>query len=158
MWKFLLTLLCVLCLGSAYQIITTPKPVSAQFYSRVGSPNQEWAANHAGVGASLAEIKPIPSVATQRHVITMFINQSTTSTANQWSIQSGTGTNCGTATTAVLPGNATNIKYIGVTNAVSPQILNFFATPVRITAGHAVCVLGIATQLTRLDMFGYTTP
>lgn len=131
-------------------------PAHAQWYARQGSAAQEWTVGHAGVGAALAELKAVPATGKTHHITTI-INQSTTSTANQWSIQSGTGTACGTSTTAVLPADSVNTKYVGVTNAQSVQII-MLQTPIHITAGHAICVLGIATQLTKITLVGYTTP
>jgi hypothetical protein len=130
-------------------------PAHAQWYARQGSAAQEWTVGHAGVGAALAELKAVATGKT--HHITTIINQSTTSTANQWSIQSGTGTACGTSTTAVIPADGVSTKYVGVTNAQSVQIIQL-QTPIHITAGHAICVLGIATQLTKITLVGYTTP
>jgi len=131
-------------------------PADAQFWIRQGNQGQEWTVGHAGVGAALAELKAVPATGGQHHITTI-INQSTTSTANQWSIQSGTGTACGTSTTAVIPADGVNTKYVGVTNAQSVQII-MLQSPIHITAGHAICVLGIATQLTKITLVGYTTP
>lgn len=129
---------------------------TAQIWIRQGSQNQEWTVGHAGVGASLVELKAVPASGGQHH-ITLILNQSTTSTANQWSIESGTGSACGTNTTAVLPASSVSEKYVGATNAQAVQIIPL-ASPIHITPGHAICVLGIATQLSRINIVGYTTP
>jgi len=150
-----IALLVVLVWFGLSALMMNTRPADAQWYTRQGSAAQEWTVGHAGVGASLAEIKAV--VTDKQHHITTIINQSTTSTANQWSIQSGTGTNCGTSTTAVLPADNVSTKYVGVTNAQSVQIIQL-QTPIHITAGHAICVLGIATQLTKITIIGYTTP
>lgn len=129
---------------------------SGQYWVRQGNQSQEWVAGHAGIGATLTEVKAVPATGGQHH-ITAILNQSTTSTANQWSIQSGTGTNCATGTTAVLPQSGVTHLYVGATNAQAVQIVPLY-TPIHITPGHAICVLGIATQLTRINIVGYTTP
>jgi hypothetical protein len=130
---------------------------TAQMWIRQGSQAQEWTVGHAGIGASLTEVKAVPATGGQHH-ITLILNQSTTSTANQWSIESGTGTNCATGTTAVLPASSVSEKYVGATNAQAVQVIPLWGSPIHVTPGHAICVLGIATQLSRINIVGYTTP
>lgn len=130
---------------------------TAQMWIRQGSQAQEWVVGHAGIGATLTQVKAVPASGGQHH-ITLILNQSTTSTANQWSIQSGTGTNCATATTAVLPADGVSTLYVGATNAQAVQIIPLNGSPIHVTPGHAICVLGIATQLSRINIVGYTTP
>jgi len=128
---------------------------SGQFYTRIGSASEDFTCGVAKVADALVECKAVPASASQRYHITQIITQSSTGTANQYSVQSGTGTACGTSTTAVFPADAVTTKYVGPTNAQAPHIISFFPTPIHITAGHAICVLGIATQLTTMTISGY---
>jgi hypothetical protein len=130
--------------------------VDAQNYVRVGGPNDDWTASLAGVGATLTELKAVPAGANQYYNISQIVVQSTTGTINSYSIQSGTGANCGTATTAVFPKSATTDKWNGAISTAAPIVINF-PTPIHVTRGHAICVLGIATQLTRIEMIGFTS-
>jgi len=128
---------------------------SGQFYTRIGSASEDFTCGVTKVGTDLVECKAVPASTSQRYHITQIITQSTTATANQYSVQSGTGTACATGTTAVFPADAVTTKYVGPTNAQAPHIISFFPTPLHITAGHAICVLGIATQLTTMQISGY---
>ena len=142
--------------AAAVLLLFLSLPADAQWWVRQGGNNQEWVAGNAGIGATLTEVKAIPAAGGQHHITTI-IDQSTTATVNSWSIESGTGTNCATTTTAVLPSDNVSTQFNGVTNAQSAQVIQL-STPLHILPGHAICVKGIATQLTKIAIVGYTTP
>lgn len=118
----------------------------------------DWTCGVTDVGTTAVQCKAAPTVKGQKHYITMIVFQSTTATANQFSIRSGTQntTPCDTTTTAIFPADSVNTKWIGVPNTVAPGFLAFYPTPLPVTANHAICILGIATQLTKMTMMGFT--
>lgn len=86
--------------------------------------------------------------------ITDIVAQSTTSTAGQFILRSGTAANCGTATASVLPSAASAVRFTSPPNTVAPTVINF-TTPIKVTADHGLCVLGIATQTTTIQVNGF---
>lgn len=86
--------------------------------------------------------------------ITDIVAQSTTATAGQFILRSGTGTNCGTGTASVLPSAATVVRLGAPANTAGPAVMSF-ATPIKVTADHGLCVLGIATNTTTIQVSGF---
>src|SRR6185436_12890221 len=91
-----------------------------------------------GCGVLTVGVSPAP-----RYHISTVIAQSTTSTGGLFTISSGTGTNCGTGTTAVMASNTA--RFAAVANTIAPVEMNF-EPPLRATQGHALCLLGVATN------------
>jgi hypothetical protein len=123
-----------------------------------GGPVQ-WQCNLGGIGTTLTECKAAPG-ASLRLYITDIVAVSTTTTSGLFTLRFGTGTNCGTGTgnlffasaSATLP-NAPN----NATGGPGATIMNF-TTPIAVTANNAVCVLGVATNTTNIQISGYTAP
>src|SRR5690349_11609013 len=90
----------------------------------------------AGLAASLTKCVTNVTLPTgQRYYITDVAFQTTTATAGTFAIQSGTGTNCGTTTTAVWPVVNTAARWTAPIST-SPSATATFATPIAVLAGH----------------------
>jgi hypothetical protein len=108
------------------------------------------------LGATLTQCQAVPA-AGLRYYITDIAFQSTTATAGTFSIQSGTGTNCAAATAAVWPVSATADRW-SAPIAANPTGFVQLRTPIAVTAGHAICVIGHATNTLNIQISGYFAP
>jgi hypothetical protein len=110
------------------------------------------------IAATLTELtgncKASDVSSTQSLFITTIIAQSTTATAGQFILRSGTGTNCGTGTTSVLPSAASAIRLAAPGFGSAPLVIDL-STPIKVTADHGLCVLGKATDTTTIQVIGY---
>jgi len=109
-----------------------------------------------GLAATLTECKAAPA-AGRRYYITDVAFQTTTVTAGTFSIQSGTGTNCGTATAAVWPINSTAARWTAPIST-SPTSMVSLTMPIAVTTVHAICVIGTATNTINIQISGYVAP
>jgi hypothetical protein len=89
--------------------------------------------------------------------ITDLVGQSTTGTAGQFILRTGTGSNCGTGTASLLPSAATAARIAYPANTGTPVVLRF-GTPIRVPHGKDLCLLGIATQTFSGQIWGYVGP
>jgi hypothetical protein len=122
-------------------------------YIRSGQLSQGWTCSLSGLAASLTECKA--AATGYRHYITDIIVGTTTSTSGSWAIQSGTGTNCGTATTAMMPSDSTSSRFKApITSGAMTDI--DLATPLAATLSHAICVIGTATNTINIQLVGFT--
>jgi len=128
-------------------------PADAQFFTRVGSLGQIWTCSLAGLVASLTECKAL--AAGVQYYITDIVVGTTTTTAGSWSVQSGTGTNCASATTAVFPVNSTSARFLAPISTAASLVITT-TTPVPVTRAHAVCVIGTATNTINIQISGFT--
>lgn len=92
-----------------------------------------------------------------KYYITDIIAQSTTSTGGQWLLRTGTGTNCGTGTASILPSAATAARFSAPANTSAATSINF-VTPIATAANVQVCVLGVGTNTTTIQINGYIAP
>ena len=97
-------------------------------------------------------VLPAQSGATQRYYVGSITAQSTTATAGLFTLSSGTGTNCATTTTAVLSSNTA--RYVAPANTIAPTVVRF-TPPIPVEPGHAICVLGVATNTTTITLTGW---
>lgn len=113
------------------------------------------------IGATLTELSSPCAAATVGALdsiyITDIVAQSTTSTAGQFILRSGTGTNCGTNTASVFPSAATVVRLTAPPNTVEPATIHL-NTPIKVTADHGLCVLGVATNTVTIQVNGFVTP
>lgn len=108
------------------------------------------------IGATLTEVKAAPAAGVSIYVTDIAI-QTTTATSGTYAFQSGTGTNCGTATTTVFPVSGAANRFNAPIN--SQAMANFhFVTPIKLTAAHALCVIGVVTNTVSGQVNGYTAP
>jgi hypothetical protein len=113
-----------------------------------------------GVTAQAASLLQCAAVvAGQRYYITDIVAQSSTATAGDFALQSGTGTNCGTATATVFPAPpmTTTARFKAPANTAPPMVVAF-STPLVVTSAHALCAIGAATNTLNLQVSGYTAP
>jgi hypothetical protein len=127
----------------------------AQLYSRQGQASQNFTCSLTGVAAALAECQAIPAVGF-RYNITSLTAQSTTATAAGFQVQSGTATACASNTTAVYPSVNTSTKWVAPGNGVGPMVKDFI-TPLQLSLNHAICVLGVATNTTTIQISGFVS-
>jgi len=127
----------------------------AQTYTRAGQLSQSWTCSLSGLAASLTECQALS--AGNRHYITDIVVQTTTGTTGTYSIQSGTGTNCATATAALFPASGTSDRFNAPINSQPTASVNL-TTPIVPTVGHAICVIGVATNTIDIQLFGFTVP
>jgi hypothetical protein len=130
-------------------------PANAQLYSRQGQASQNFSCSLTAVAAALVECMPVPAVGI-KYNITSMTAQSVTATAAAFQIQSGTGTACGTNTTAVYPSVNTSTKWVAPGNGIGPMVKDWL-TPMQLTVNHAICVLGVATNTTTIQISGFTS-
>lgn len=111
----------------------------------------------AGQAASLLQCAPV--VAGMSYYITDIVAQSSTTTAGDYAIQSGTGTNCGSNTAVVFPPApaTTSSRYKAPANTSAPTVVAL-TTPIRVTSAHAVCMIGMATNTLNATISGYVAP
>lgn len=112
------------------------------------------------IGATLTEMTGCAALSavglqTPRYYISSIVAQSTTTTGGTFTISSGTGTNCGTGTTAMLASNTA--RFSAPANTATPALLRF-DPPLQATPGHALCLLGVATNTTTAVITGYIAP
>jgi hypothetical protein len=116
-----------------------------------------WLDSHAGIGATLTQVVAAPA-ATLSLYVTGYIAGSTTTTAGQHLPRQGTGTNCGTGTATLYPGSANTTATVpSPANTVAPTSVTF-NPPLKLAAGRAFCILGVATNTTWIAVSGFTAP
>ncbi len=125
----------------------------AQMYIRAGQLSQSWTCSQSGLVATLTECRAL--LAGNRQYITDIVVQTTTATTGTYAIQSGTGTNCGTATTALFPSSGTGDRFNAPINTQPTATINL-TTPIVPTSGHAICVIGVAVNTIDIQLFGFT--
>lgn len=114
-----------------------------------------WTVGFNSIAATLTEIRAVPAVATQQHYVKFLAIQTTTATSGTWALQSGTGVNCGTGTTAVFPISGTANRFNAPITS-SPMLWVTFEIPIVLTAGHALCIIGVATNTVSGQVVGFT--
>lgn len=144
MKRFGLLLLLFFCLASV---------ASAQMYIRPGGPTTDWTCSVDNVAASLTECQAAPGTG-KKLFITSLVAQSTTSTAGQFLLRTGTGTNCGTGTASLFPGNASVVRIAAPANTVAPTVI-WFDPPLPAPTNTAICLLGVATNTVTAQITGY---
>lgn len=138
--------------GNQRRIITS---LDGAVYTREGGPVL-WQCSLNAIAASLTQCVAAPG-AGLRNYITWIWWQSTTTTAGTGAIQYGTGSNCGTGTTALLPASAAANRYGYPASNIAATNFSFL-TPLVPGVNTAICAIGVATNTLRIDMGGYTAP
>jgi hypothetical protein len=115
-----------------------------------------WNCGLDNIGATLTECQAAPAAGLKLY-ITGIVAQSTTSTAGQFGLRRGTGTNCGTGTGNVLSSATATARWTVPANTIAPTVIPF-PTPIALPAAEALCVLGVATNTTTIQITGYTAP
>lgn len=117
-----------------------------------------WTCSLDNIAATLTQCKAAPG-AGLRDYITDIVIASTTATAGQFLVRTGTGSNCGTGTASLFPSSATVVRfpYPGNTSTVGSTTIHLI-TPLQPPAAAAICILCIATQTCTVQMQGYEAP
>jgi hypothetical protein len=110
-----------------------------------------WQCSLDNIGATLTQCLAAP---TFQAFITSIVAQSIDATAGLMSIQSGTGTNCGTGTAALFPSITTTPRF-AYAGFGSPPTVVFLASPLPAPSGAAICAIGTATHTLTIQMTGF---
>lgn len=111
-----------------------------------------WSCTLAAQGATTTECEAAPGAGLRRYVTSVLV-VTTTGTAGTWQLKYGTGTDCGTGTTALSP-----VAYTAPISTALPQNI-VFNTPVIPPAAKAICVLGSSnTNTIAIVVTGFTAP
>ena len=124
------------------------------------TPNRgAWSCSVDNIAASLTKCAPTPAApAGLRTFITDIVAQSTTGTAGQFLLRTGTGTNCATGTTSIFPSSAGGtVRWAAPANTVAPFVADL-NTPLIVPADTDVCLLGVATNTVTAHLSGYYNP
>ncbi len=108
-----------------------------------------------GLAASLTECQAL--AAGRTYYVTDIVVQTTTATAGSYAIQTGTGTNCGSSTTPLFPGGNTANRYLAPINTQATAVISP-TQPYVATTGHAICVIGTATNTINVQISGWYSP
>lgn len=125
-------------------------------FTRPGGGSASWTCSLDNIGATLTECKAAPGAGLKLYVTDIVI-QSTTATAGLFLIRYGTGTNCGTGTTSLLPSAATVPRLGYPLNTAAPAVISQ-TTPIAAAANNAVCIICTVTQTCTVQISGYTAP
>lgn len=115
------------------------------------------------IGATLTRLKAggggecLGPLDGNRRYVTDVVAQSTTTTVGGFILRYGTGTNCGTGTVSLFPSAATAARWASPPNTAAPTVISF-RTPLIIPTGKDLCVLGLATNTTTMQVNGYVAP
>lgn len=130
----------------------------AQTYTRSGQLSQSWECSLNGIAATLTECQAIPSNADHRHYITDISVQTTTATSGTYAIRTGTGTNCATATAQLFPSSGSGADRFNAPVVSQAMASIRFTTPLIPTKGHAICMIGVATNTISIQIQGFFAP
>jgi hypothetical protein len=120
-------------------------------------PGVPWTCSLDNIGATLTLCMRAPNPGLRRY-ITSITAQSTTATGGQWILRHGTGTNCGTGTVSLLPSAASAARYSAPANTAAATTMTFAQGVLVVPGGKDLCLLGVATNTTTMDIFGYEAP
>ncbi len=137
-------------------LLLSASGAEAQLYTRPGQLSQSWTCALTAIAATLTQCQAAPAVPYRLYITDIKV-QSTTTTTGTYAIQSGTGTNCATGTTALFPASGVNDRFSHPPTTTAMADIQF-TTPIRPAAGHAICVIGVATNTTRIQLAGFTAP
>jgi hypothetical protein len=141
--------LAVVCIGALF--------VSVAPFARaqVGT-YPSWTCSVDGGADSLTQCQqaPDPSI---RLYVSNIVAQSATATGGLWILKYGTGTNCGTGTASLFPSAATAARIAAPANTAPPSIITF-SPALALPAGKALCLLGVATNVTVIQVSGFYGP
>ena len=119
-----------------------------------------WSCNQQALAATLTQCQAAPGAGYSLYV-TGWIALTTTTTAGTYRLAYGTGTNCGTGTTALYPAPGLSGGTRTITAPIStaaPHNINLGPTGIKVPAANAMCVVGVATNTIDIVVMGYTAP
>ena len=116
-------------------------------------PRGAWTCTLAALNAVLTECQAV-STSPDYYVLTELIVQTTTGTAGDYAIRTGTGTNCATDTAGLFPSDVT--KTFKAPIAANPTAVITFTPPLVAPVGAAICAIGAGTNTVNFFLRGYT--
>ena len=120
------------------------------------TPGYYWTCSLDAIGATLTLCIAAPEPGMRRYITDVYAS-STTTTSGLMLLRYGTGTNCGTGTTSVLPSAATVARFAYHANTLGPTTISP-RTPIEIPSGKDLCIIGTATNTVTVQMIGYVAP
>ena len=114
-----------------------------------------WSCNLTAIAATLTQCQAAPAAGTSLY-ITDILAQSNTTTAGTFTVRFGTGTNCATGTGNLFYTLGTAVLFLPANTAQPFQ--QSYHVPIKVAAANAICVLGVVTQTTNIQINGYTAP
>ena len=146
-------------LAILFLALLPPAPVQAQSY-----PGVQFTCSADDIGATLTILTGCRSTEPMmRRYITSVVAQSTTTTSGQFILRYGNAVNvggtanCGTGTPSLLPSAATAARIASPANTAAPTVL-LFSTPIILPPDKDLCVLGVGTNTTTIQVTGYVAP
>jgi hypothetical protein len=109
------------------------------------------------IAATLTQCQPAPDPG-YRIYVQSIMAQSTTSTAGQFLLRYGTGTNCGTGTTSIFPAGSTVARISNPGFGVVGLWVNFPPPGLALPPAKALCALGVATNTLVINITGTIGP
>jgi hypothetical protein len=106
-----------------------------------------------GIGTTLTEVCAAPASGISIYIKEV-ISHTTTGTVGLFTLRFGTGANCGAGTGNLFFASASALMG-NPGNTVAPNHFRF-ATPIKVTAANAVCVLGVVTNTSNVQILGWT--
>jgi len=145
----------VLFLASLLAFVGYPwgdQPAQAQSFV----PGPSWTCSLDAIGATLTRcaLAPTGGDSGTKRFVTDIVAQSTTATAGQFILRTGTGTNCGTGTVSLFPSAATVIRFSAPGNGSAPTVISF-RTPLEVPKDSDLCLLGVGTNTVTAQISGY---
>ena len=116
----------------------------------------QWSCYQTGIAAALTQCQAA-AAAGLRNYVTGLVAQSTTSTGGAFTVNYGTGANCGTGNTGLLAPGQTTVAFTMAPTSASPTVMTF-NPPLAPAQANAVCVLGVATNTLNITLYGYVAP
>lgn len=119
----------------------------------------QWTCKLQALAATLTECQAAAPAGYSLY-LTSVIATTTTGTAGTFALRSGTGTNCGTTTTGVWPqpGGASPTRTVTAPITTAAPMQWNFGTGLKLTAQHALCVIGTTTNTIDITVTGYIAP
>lgn len=131
--------------------------LNGSMYVRGGGPDT-FTCGADNIGATLTQLTGCAGAGSGlKYYITSVVAQSTTATGGQFVLRTGTGTNCGTGTTSILPSAATVARLSAPANTGVGLFIDF-PVPIATAANVQICVLGVATNTTTIEVTGFIAP
>ena len=136
-------------LALIFLLLTLPTLASGQ----VVFPRGAWSCSLAALVAALTECQATTK-SPDYYVVTQIIVQTTTATAGDYAVRTGTGTNCADGTAGLFPSDVS--KTFKAPIAANPTAVISFPQPLKAPVGTAICVLGTGTNTINIQLVGYT--
>ena len=138
--------------GNQRQLVAS---LDGALYTRIGGPII-WTCSLNAIAATLTQCQAAPGAGLSLYMTGLYV-QTTTTTSGTYNLETGTGSNCGTATAAFFPSSGVGNKFNApITTSAMAAIQ--FPVPLKVPANSALCLLGVATNTISAQIVGFTAP